>query len=76
MAVGVLDVDDVEGAGVALARHDGAHPAGISSAGNHAQVTGVELDDVLHLPAGNVHLDRVVDLEQKFSISPHPRKKT
>ena len=63
MAVGVLDVDDVERAGMALARHDCAHPASVSSTGDHAQVTGVELDDVLHFPAGNVHLDRVVDLK-------------
>lgn len=36
---GVAHVHDVEGAGVALAGHDGAHSPQISSARDHAQVT-------------------------------------
>merc|ERR1719515_239199 len=48
VTVGVLDVDNVEGSGMPLTGHDGAHPAGATSSGDHTQVAGVELDGVLH----------------------------
>merc|ERR1719515_116227 len=48
VTVGVLDVDDVEGSGMPLTGHDGSHPTGVTSSGDHAQVAGVELDAVVH----------------------------
>ena len=49
MAIGVLDVDDVERARMSLPGHDGSHPASVSPASHHAQVPGVEGDRVLDL---------------------------
>merc|ERR1712045_775239 len=57
MAVGVLDVDDVEGARMPLTGHDGSNHAGVTPTSDHAQVAGVELDGVLYLAGGDVHLD-------------------
>ena len=62
MTIGVLDVDDVEGARMPLTGHDGANPAGVTPASDHAQVAGVELDGVLDLAGGDIDLDRVVNL--------------
>ena len=63
MAVGVLDVDNVEGAGMSLTGHDSSHSTGVTSSSYHAQVTGIELDGVLDLASGNVHLHAVMNLE-------------
>merc|ERR1719389_952109 len=69
MAIGVLDVDDVEGARMPLPGHDGANPAGVTPASNHAQVAGVELDGVLDLAGGDVHLDAVVHLDDGVGVA-------
>ena len=58
-----LDVDDVEGAGVAIARLDDANTAGVTTSSDHAQVTSIELD-VLGDRAGlDIEDDGVVDLD-------------
>ena len=67
VAAGVLDVDDVEGAGVSLPGHDGSHTASVSPASHHAQVAGVEGDRVLDLPRGDVHLHGVINLNSIFN---------
>ena len=54
---GILDVDDVERSRMSLPGHDGSHSTSVSSASHHAQVAGVELDRILDLTRGNVHLD-------------------
>merc|ERR1719389_538260 len=69
MAIGVLDVDDVEGARMPLTGHDGANPAGVTPTSDHAQVAGVELDGVLDLAGGDVHLDAVVHLDDGVGIA-------
>ena len=66
VAIGVLDVHDVEGARMPLPGHDGANPAGVTPASDHAQVAGVELDRILDLTRGNVHLDRIVHLSKRY----------
>ena len=65
VAIGVLDVDDVEGARMPLPGHDGANPASVTPTGDHAQVAGVELDGILDLARGNVHLDRIINLGKR-----------
>merc|ERR1719410_2619718 len=72
VTVGVLDVDNVEGSGMSLAGHDSSHPAGVTSAGDHARVAGVELDGVLDLAGGDVHLDAVVHLDDGVGIADGP----
>ena len=72
VTVGVLDVDDVEGSGMSLARHDGSHPTGVTSSGDHAQVARVELDGVLDLAGGDVHLDAVVHLDDGVGVADGP----
>ena len=62
VAVGVLNVDDVERSRVSLSRHDGSHSASVPPSSHHAQVAGIKLDSVLDLAGGDVYLDRVVDL--------------
>ena len=63
VAIGVLHVDDVEGSWVSLSGHDGSHSTSVPSSSHHAQVAGVELDGVLDLARGNVHLDRIINLK-------------
>ena len=65
VAVGVLNVDDVERSRVSLPGHDGSHSASVPPSSHHAQVAGVELNRVLDLAGGDVYLDRVVDLNIK-----------
>merc|ERR1719384_1765970 len=69
MAIGVLDVDDVEGARMPLTGHDGANPASVTPTGDHAQVAGVELDGVLDLAGGDVPLDAVVHLDDGVGVA-------
>ena len=72
VTVGVLDVDNVEGSGMSLAGHDGSDPAGVTSTGDHAQVAGVELDGVLDLAGGDIHLDAVVHLDDGVGVADSP----
>ena len=72
VAVDVLDVDDVEGPGVALAVHDGAHPPGVPPAGHHAHVAGLELDEVHDLARVEVEADGVVDLDDGIGVADGP----
>ena len=65
MTIGVLDVDDVERSWVSLSGHDGSHSASVSASSHHAQVAGVELDGILDLARGNVHLDRIINLGKR-----------
>ena len=72
VAVGVLDVDNVEGAGVPLSGHDGSNSAGVTSSGDHAKVARVKLDGVLDLASGDVHLDAVIDLDDGVGVPDGP----
>ena len=63
MAIGVLDVDDVERSRVSLPGHDGSHSASVSASSHHAQVAGVEGNGVLDLARGDVHLDGIINLD-------------
>lgn len=65
----VAHVHDVEGAGVALARHDGAHSPQVTPARDHAQVAGLELDEVHDLGGVDVELDGVVDLDERVRVA-------
>ena len=65
-------MDDVEGARMPLPGHDGANPAGVTPTSDHAQVAGVELDGVLDLAGGDVHLDAVVHLDDGVGVADGP----
>lgn len=52
--------------------HDGANTAGVSSAGDHAEVAGIELDEVHNLVGVDVHPDGVVHLDQRIRVPDGP----
>jgi len=64
MALGVLDVHNVEGSRVLLPGDHGSNTTGVSSSSDHAKVPNFESDDVLHFVGGQVQLDAVVHLAQ------------
>ena len=72
VTVGVLDVDNVEGAGMSLSGHDSSNSASVTSSSDHAKVAGVKLDGVLDLASGDVHLDAVIDLDDGVGVSDGP----
>ena len=47
-----------------LAVHDGPDAPGVAASGDHAEVSGLELDKVHDLVRVDVQADRVVDLEK------------
>merc|ERR1712203_955554 len=49
-----------------------SHPSGVSASSHHAQVAGVEGDGVLDLTRGDVHLDRIVNLDDGVRVSDGP----
>lgn len=61
MAGGVANADDVVGARVLLLQLDNPAAANIVTAGDHAHVADLELDEVLNLASLNVHAHGVVD---------------
>ena len=69
MAVGILDVHDVERSRMTLPMHDGSDTTGVTTAGDHAKVAGVELDDVHDLVRLEVQADRVVHLDHGIRIA-------
>merc|ERR1711937_758023 len=64
LALGVLDVDDVEATRVLVTRGDGPHPTVILSLSHHASSASLELDDLCHLPCCQVNLDDIVYANQ------------
>lgn len=69
MAVGVLDVDNVEGSLVTFPARDDADPPQVTTSGDHADIAGIELDEVVDLSGGNVDLDSVVGLDQRIWVA-------
>merc|ERR1711988_1316848 len=69
VASGVLQVDDVEGALVALAGHNHTDAASVLATLHHSQVAGLELEEVGDLASVNVDLDRVVDLDRWVRVA-------
>ena len=69
MAQGVFDVNDVEGAVVALTVCDQPDSSQVSPASHHDEVADVELDEVLDLSRFNVDLDSVVDGDLRIGVT-------
>eukprot|EP00754_Rhynchopus_humris_P002949 Rhum_TRINITY_DN11613_c0_g1::Rhum_TRINITY_DN11613_c0_g1_i1::g.46227::m.46227 len=65
VAVAVLDVDDVEGARVALNVNGLAHTARVGSARHHDGRSRLELDEVHNLVLDQVELDRVTPGDER-----------
>jgi hypothetical protein len=68
-AVGVLDLDNIEGARVALTVEENADTASVTTLGDHDGVASLELDVVDDLASGEVNLDGVVDLDQGVRVA-------
>jgi len=66
---GIFDVDNVERSRMSFAACDDAHTAQIVTAGDHDCVSHFELDGINDFAGGNVHLDRVVGLDQRIRIT-------
>jgi hypothetical protein len=69
IALIVAQVDNVEGAWVAVTVHKRAHAAGVTTLGHHAHVASLELEVVQHLAGGQVNLDGVMDLDVWVSVA-------
>lgn len=41
----------------------------VTAASDHAQVTGIELDEVHDFASGNIHLDGIVDFNQRIRVA-------
>jgi len=66
---GILDVDDVEGSRMSFTVHDDADTPQVTASGHHADVSGLELDEVGDLAGSNVDLDAVLGLDQRIRVS-------
>jgi len=69
MTKSILNVDNIEGAGVTFTVDDGTDSTQIASAGNHAQIARLELDEILNLAGHDVQLDGIVDLDQGIGVT-------
>jgi len=49
-------------------RHDGSDTASVTATSHHAEVAGVELDNVLHLAGGDIQLDGIVHLNNSVDL--------
>lgn len=65
----VLNVDDVETTIVALTVSDDTNTTHVTTTSDHADNTGVELDEVGDLASGNFNLDSVVDLDGRVGVT-------
>ena len=62
-------MDDIVGTLMLLSVQDDTNSTGIVSSGDHAHITVVESDEVLHLSGLNVEQDGVVDLDKRVWVS-------
>lgn len=65
----VLDVYDLERSRVLLTLDHGTATTQISSAGDHAQIAGLELEHVHHLAGRDVVLDRIVLVDDRIRVA-------
>jgi len=61
---GILNVDDVEGSGMLFTVHDDADATQVTASSDHANVAGLELDEVGDLARGDIHLHAVLSFDQ------------
>ncbi len=60
---------DVEGTGVPFSGHDGTHPPGVPPARHHAEISGLELDEVHDLAGVDVETNGVVHLDEGIRVA-------
>ena len=65
-------MNDVEGVCVALSVHDGSNTTGVAASGDHAEVAGIELDEVHDFVGVDVQPDGVVDLDEGIGVPDGP----
>lgn len=69
VAKSILDVNNIEGTRVTLTVDDGSDSPQVTTTSDHAQVTGVKLDEVHDLVGLNVQLDGIVHLNQWIGVT-------
>ena len=69
MSQAVLDVNDVEATHMSLPRCDNTDSTQVVTTGHHAQVAGLELDEVNNLARRDVVADGVVGLDQWIGVA-------
>jgi len=69
MSGGILDVNDVEGSGMSLTVHDDADSPQVTTSSHHANVAGLELDEVGDFARGDVDLDAILSFDQRIGVS-------
>lgn len=69
MAKRVAHMDNVEATRMTFSRHNNANTAQIVAAGDHAQVSSLELDVVQDLAFRDIVSDNIVHLDQRVGIS-------
>lgn len=62
-------MDNIESTRVTFTVDDRTHSPQIASAGDHDQVSRLELDEILDLASGNVQLNGVIDLDQWVRVA-------
>ena len=67
-----LNVNNVKRSRVTLPVDDDANTAGVVTASDHADVAGLEADEIHNLVGGNVDPDGVVDLDQRVREADGP----
>lgn len=65
----VLDVDDIEASNVLLPVHNNTSPAHVTSAGDHDDVSGIELDEIGDLVLLKVKLDGVIGTNEGVGVT-------
>lgn len=69
VAQAVLDVNDVEATHVSLSRRDHTNTTQVVAAGHHAQVSGLELDEIDDLARRDVVAHRVEVLDLRIRVA-------
>ena len=69
MALRVLDMNNVKGAGMSFAVDKGTNTTQISTSGDHAEIARVEFDVIGDFAGGNINLHGIVGFDQWIRIT-------
>jgi hypothetical protein len=65
----IFDVDDVEASIMTFTMRDDTHATHITSARDHGNGSGVELDEIGDLARSQIDLDSVIDFDERIWVS-------
>jgi len=69
IAIGILDVNDVEGSRMTVPARDYTHSTSVTTVGNNAQIADFELNEIGDLSGFDVDLNRVVLLDHGIGVT-------